>query len=141
MIKGLIALFTSGILINPLAWAGIGLGLYLMYNYSLPEIHGLAMNWHYHAYIILFTAVYSLIFKRVYHAGSEGVKIKANIKGIFNRYLYIIFITVVTCFCFVGYKIAINDETLQQIRNNKNVKILSNEAQSAYEAPKLPNEQ
>ena len=141
MIKGLIALFTSGILINPLAWAGIGLGLYLIYNYSLPEIHGLAMNWHYHAYIILFTAVYTLIFKRIYHAGSEGINIKANIKGIINRYLYIIFITVVTCFCFVGYKIASSGETFQQIQNSKNANILVNEGQSAYKAPKLPNEQ
>lgn len=141
MIKGLIALFTSGILINPLAWAGIGLGLYLIYNYSLPEIHDLAMNWHYHAYIILFTAVYTLIFKRVYHAGSEGINLKANIKDIFNRYLYIIFLTVVTCFCFVGYKISISNETMQQITNNKNMNILSNEAQSAYEAPKFPAEQ
>lgn len=140
MIKGIIALFTTGIIFNPMAWAGIGAGLYMMFNFNMSQIHELAQNWRVHAGVLAIAAVYTLIFKRIYHSGANGVNWKATIKGILGRYFYILFVTVVTCLCFVGYQLGTSEETQQQILNNKNVRILSDEARSAYEAPKLPDE-
>ena len=140
MIKGIIALFTVGILFNPMAWLGIGAGCYMVMNMTMSQMHDLAGMWQVHAGVLAVAAVYSLIFKRIYYSGANGVNWKATIKGIFGRYIYVLFITAVTCLCFVGYDIGTSEETQQQIRNNKNVRILTNEARSAYEAPKLPGE-
>ena len=73
MIKGIIALFTVGILFNPMAWLGIGAGCYMMMNMTMSQMHDLAGMWQVHAGVLAVAAVYSLIFKRIYYSGANGV--------------------------------------------------------------------
>ncbi|MDO4162390.1 MAG: hypothetical protein Q4D80_05250 [Pseudomonadota bacterium] len=138
MIKGIIALITRGILFNPMAWAGIGGACYVILNNFDPM--QLAMNWQIHAGIFALAVVYTLIFKRVHHSGNNGVNWGATFKGMIARYIYVIFIAILTYVCFIGYQILVSEETQQKIRSTQNYRILSDEARSAYEAPKLPDE-
>ena len=132
MIKGIIALFTTGIIFNPMAWAGIGAGCYMMLNLTMAQIHSLAMNWQFHAGVLALAMVYTLIFKRTYYSGAQRINWKATFSSVLGNYFYILFITVVTCLCFIGYDTGTSEETKQAIRNNKNVRILVNEATREY---------
>lgn len=132
MIKGIIALFTTGIIFNPMAWVGIGAGCYMMLNLTMAQIHSLAVNWQFHAGVLALALVYTLIFKRTYYSGAQRVNWKATFSSVLGNYFYILFITVVTCLCFIGYDTGTSEETKQAIRNNKNVRILINEATREY---------
>lgn len=132
MIKGFIALFTTGIMFNPLAWLGIGSGIYLMLNGQKLEVFAIAQDWRYHAGLLLVIAIYTLIFKRSYYSGATKINWGATIKGIFGNYFYTLFIAAVTCLCFIGYNMGTDGSIQQSIRGNKNVRILQNEATRPY---------
>lgn len=132
MIKGFIALFTTGIMFNPLAWLGIGSGMYLMLYHQISQVVAMAQDWRYHAGLLLIIAVYTLIFKRSYYSGATSVNWSATIKSIFGNYLYTLFVAAITCLCFIGYNMGTDGSIQQSIRGNKNVRILQNEATRPY---------
>lgn len=132
MIKGIIALFTTGIMFNPLAWLGIGSGVYLMLYHQISQVVAMVQDWRYHAGLLLIIAVYTLIFKRSYYSGATRVNWSATVKSIFGNYFYTLFVAAITCLCFIGFDMGSDGSIQQSISGNKNVRILQNEATRPY---------
>lgn len=132
MIKGIIALFTTGIMFNPLAWLGIGSGVYLMLYHQISQVVAMAQDWRYNAGLLLIIAVYTLIFKRSYYSGATRVNWSATVKSIFGNYFYTLFVAAITCLCFIGFDMGSDGSIQQSISGNKNVRILQNEATRPY---------
>ncbi len=142
MIKGLISLITTGVIFNPIAWVGIGSGLYMMLyrHMTINQVHEVFLKPEFYGAIFVVSAIYTLIFKRVHHAGAKGTDWKATFQGIIGRFVGIIFFVIVSCLGVVGYGIAGSEQTAQAVNDNRNVKILKGVAKSAVEAPTLPGE-
>ena len=66
MIKGLMALFTTGIIFNPLVLLGVATGLFAMARLTNEQIKDLFFDYHLYLLVLLVSAVYSFIFKKVY---------------------------------------------------------------------------
>ena len=73
MIKGLIALFTSGIIFNPMILLGIVSGSYTILSFAPEEIRQLMLNSDFYLVICIVAACYTFIFARVYKTGGLRV--------------------------------------------------------------------
>lgn len=135
MIKGIISF-----LFRPLVLIGICGGVYSMLTMDVNQIIKLAQNVRICGGMFLLALIYTLIFKRVYNAGANGINWKATISEIFKQFFVLIFAIILGCLSVKGYEYATSDQTIAKIKNNRNVKILVNEAQSATNAPTLPGE-
>lgn len=113
MIKGFIALFTSGIIFRFPILLGTILGLYMMFTLKIDDT--LAVFQSKGIYILGFTLClfYTLIFKRVYHRGGGIVDWRATIISIFTNFISYVVALVFSCLfvytvSFGGFD---NDET------------------------------
>ena len=78
MIKGLISLFTSGIIFNPLVLLGIISGFWCITNKEPSEIRELfTQNWLY-ATVGIIAIAYTFIFARIYKETSMNIDVKAT---------------------------------------------------------------
>ncbi len=66
MIKGLIALFTSGTILNPMVLLGIGLAIFCMIKMDAEQMRQLFGDYHLYAFVAFFSFVYTFVFKKVY---------------------------------------------------------------------------
>lgn len=66
MIKGLMALFTTGIIFNPMVLLGVAVGFFAMARLNAAQIKELFLDWHLYLLVLLLSALYSFLFKRVY---------------------------------------------------------------------------
>ncbi len=73
MIKGIIALFTSGAIFNPFVLLGIISGVWALLNLKPEEIRGLFANIHFYTAIALAAVVYTFIFAKIYKEGGEDI--------------------------------------------------------------------
>ena len=71
MIKGIIALFTSGTLTNPMVLAGILTGSVLYAFFDSNDIFGVYQSFSFYGMAFLFATVYTIGFRRVYYANGE----------------------------------------------------------------------
>ncbi len=78
MLKGLISLFTSGIIFNPLVLLGIVSGFWCFANKKAEEIRALFFeNWWY-ATIAVCALIYAFGFAKIYKEASMKIDIKAT---------------------------------------------------------------
>ena len=73
MIKGLIALFTSGIIFNPMVLIGVISGSYTIINLKPEEIRLLMINANFYMAVCVLAFLYTFIFARVYKTGGVNV--------------------------------------------------------------------
>lgn len=66
MIKGLMALFTTGVIFNPLVLLGVATGLFAMARLTDGQIKDLFFDYHLYLLVLLISVVYSFVFKKVY---------------------------------------------------------------------------
>lgn len=70
MIKGLLSLFTSGIIFNPMVLGGVILGIFCMTEMENEAIRALFLNYNLYLAVLLFSILYNFLFKRVYDGAS-----------------------------------------------------------------------
>ncbi len=90
MIKGLIALFTSGIIFNPMVLLGIISGIYTIIYFSSKEIFDILCNVNFYLGALFVAGIYTIVFARVYKAGGMVVDFGATTGMIiwnFARYI------------------------------------------------------
>ncbi len=73
MFKGIAALFTSGLIFNPMVLLGIFLALFCMIKMSAEQMKDLFSDYHLYALAALISVVYTFIFKKVYK--DDGIQL------------------------------------------------------------------
>ena len=73
MFKGLIALFTSGAIFNPLVILGIISGFFAIIKLSPEEIRDLFGDYHFYALIAILSFLYTTVFAKIYKEGGFEV--------------------------------------------------------------------
>lgn len=98
MIKGILSLFTSGLIIHPMVLLGIGSGVYLCLNYQLPEIYDLMALPQVYLGVVAIAFLYTIIFGRAHKGYSEAVDWKET----FNSFIGNIFKLLISCACAIS---------------------------------------
>lgn len=87
MIKGILALFRTGIIFNPMVLLGILLGFIAMGTLSDEQLHALYTNYHLYILMFLITALYVNFFRRTYLMGGVEVDWKSTIQTMIGYFL------------------------------------------------------
>ena len=106
MFKGIISLFTSGLIFNPFVLSGIVLGAWCYTSMSPEEIREIFFKDEYYALVVVASIVYVLSFSRVYNRGGYSLdwgamimKMLANVvRFIISFALVMSFISMITIF-------------------------------------------
>ncbi len=81
MIKGIVALFTSGAIFNPMILLGIFFGILFDVKMSYEQmIEHIYKNYHFYLLALLLAAAYNFVFHRVYDDGGDRLD-KAAMAG------------------------------------------------------------
>ncbi len=78
MIKGLISLFTSGIIFNPMVLLGIVSGVYAIISFSPDKIRDILVDSDFYLAVLLISAFYTFVFARIYKSGGRVVDYSAT---------------------------------------------------------------
>lgn len=73
MIKGLIALFTSGAIFNPLVLLGVFSGIFAITRLKPEVIRDLFGDFHFYGAVAFIAAIYTVLFAKIYKEGGEEV--------------------------------------------------------------------
>lgn len=73
MIKGLLALFTSGIFFHPMVLSGIILGGVVSSKFESEQIYSYLQFPYFYIAAVVWAIVYTLLFAKVYKDGGVGV--------------------------------------------------------------------
>lgn len=106
MFKGIVALFTSGIIFNPVVLLGVISGAYAVLHFDPETIRNLLLNPYFYLGIGCFSVFYTFVFSRTYKEGGLDIDFGATaIKSILNVVRYLIsfvlamsFITMISIF-------------------------------------------
>lgn len=121
MIRGIIALFTSGILLKPMVLLGIIGCICLHYTVDEDKIADCFFNQNLYLICLLISLIYTCIFCRVYYTGGRRVNWKSTISGTLHNFLTLI-LTLVLCHV-ISFSIDMRPETLptqtEVVKNDK----------------------
>lgn len=96
MIKGIISLFTSGAIFNPMVLLGIFLGVYCMVEMKETEIKELFGNYHFYLIVLVVSVIYTAIFKQVYKERGRGLDYAAMSWQVVAGVLKLVFASLLT---------------------------------------------
>ncbi len=86
MIKGLISLFTSGIIFNPLVLLGVVFGVFCMVTKEAVDISAIFKDYHLYLFILFVSVIYIFSFKKVYKDDGDtldwGIMVFQSIWGV-----------------------------------------------------------
>ena len=83
MIKGIIALFSSGTILNPMVWIGVMGGLFLSYRYGFEGIYDILEDYNFYLIAVAIAFVYTFAFRIVYKVYSNTI----DWSGTFGRFV------------------------------------------------------
>ena len=87
MIKGILALFRTGIIFNPMVLLGILLGFIAMGTLSDEQLHALYTNYHLYLLMLFISVLYVNFFRRTYFVGGLQVDWKSTIQTMIGYFL------------------------------------------------------
>ena len=73
MIKGLMALFTSGVIFNPMVLLGVVSGIYSIIHFEPEQIRALLIDVRLYLGVSAISAFYTVVFAKVYDEGGLNV--------------------------------------------------------------------
>jgi len=121
LIRGIIALFTSGILFRPMVLLGIIGCIYLHYTVEEDKIADIFFNQNIYLICLLISLIYTCIFCRVYYTGGRRVNWKSTFSGTPHNFLTLI-ITLILCH-IISFSFDMRPETLptqtEVVKNDK----------------------
>ncbi len=86
MIKGIISLFTSGIIFNPLVLLGIAFGVFCMATKDAAAIQAAFKDFHLYVLVLILSTAYVFVFKKVYKDNGDnldwGIMIFQSVLGV-----------------------------------------------------------
>ncbi len=104
MIKGLIALFTSGTIFNPLVLLGVVFGFYCAFSGDAEKVVSLLKDYHLYLLVLFVSTFYIFTFKKIYKDGGDELNLGAMIfmsvwgvaKFVISTVLTISFVTILS---------------------------------------------
>lgn len=75
MIKGILALFTSGAILNPMVLLGILTGIMFYLYLNAEQIMALYADYRFYLLTVLIAFVYNFLFKKVYQDGGYNLDV------------------------------------------------------------------
>ena len=94
MLKGFLALFTTGLIFKPMLLLGVMIGVGAYIGLDGEHLKILYTDWHLYALFFLVAALYPYFFKKTYLENSYAVDWKETLKTIVSEFF-------VLSFCFV----------------------------------------
>lgn len=73
LINGIMTLFSSGLILNPMVLLGIAFALYLNTTFSLEDIFEIYKDFHVYLMAVLIGFIYIYFFKKPYKLGGKEV--------------------------------------------------------------------
>lgn len=129
MFKGILALFKSGIIFNPMVLLGILSGFIAMGTMDDERLHAFYTNYHLYLLMLLVAVMYVFFFKRTYYRGGLETNWKETIQTMVGYFLMLVvsfifsmlFITVIS---FGGsdeenYDLPEFDQVQQELKKNQ----------------------
>lgn len=138
MIKGILALFNTGVIFNPMVLLGILLGFTAMIFLEGEQLKALYTNYHLYLLMFFISALYVYFFRRVYYRGGVETDWNQTIASMIGHFLR--FVLSFICGMLFIYSISFGgDETEQeympefdQLENE--IRKQQNELQKNYQA-------
>lgn len=90
MIKGILALFRSGLIFNPMVLLGILTGFTAMGTLEDEQLHQFYTNYHLYLLMFLVAGIYVYIFKRTYYKGGVITDWQATIQTMVSHFLMLV---------------------------------------------------
>ena len=87
MIKGILALFRSGLILNPMVFSGILLGFIAMATLDADMLKALYTNYSLYLLMLMIACAYVYFFKCVYFQGGRRVDWKETILSMFGHFM------------------------------------------------------
>lgn len=85
MIKGILALFTSGLFFHPMVLSGIILGIVVSSKFETEQIYAFLQLSYFYIGAVILAFIYTIIFAKVYKEGGAEVDMTATaLRGIGN---------------------------------------------------------
>lgn len=97
MIKGIIALFTSGIIFRLPVLMGIIVGFFMMFKFSDEQIFAAFRNPLLYIFGLIISFVYAFTIKRVYQKGGSIVDWRATFYSIFGHFVSYVAAVIFSC--------------------------------------------
>ena len=89
MIKGLISLFTSGVIFNPMVLFGVISGAYCILQLEPEQIRLLFLDSRLYGVVVAVSVIYTVFFSKVYDEGGDNVDWGATfVRMIWNTVRY-----------------------------------------------------
>lgn len=104
MLKGLRALFSTGVILNPMVWGGVILGFLFAFKLEDEAVLSVYEDYHLYLFALFAAAVYSFGFKRVYHEGGQELDLTAmffeilfnGVKLVFSSVMAVLFVWMIS---------------------------------------------
>ena len=104
MIKGIISLFTSGAIFNPMVLLGIFLAIFAMIKMTPAEMEALFKNYHLYLLVLLISFVYTFTMKKVYKDNGTDLDFTAMALGVLGGVLKF----VLACFLMIAFVVMLS---------------------------------
>ena len=105
MIKGFLALFTSGVLFRPMVLLGIGIGIFFLIHYGEGEILPIFFEPSFYVLLLFIAGLYTCLFLRSYHSGGKKIDWTETLSGIFGQFLLLLAAIIFSCLFFYMFMI------------------------------------
>ena len=87
MLKGIQALFTSGILLDPFVLLGLVLGGFCYFDLSYDQITMIYLDYRFYALVLMLAIIYNFEFRPVYYRGGVSIDTKRTAASVVSSVL------------------------------------------------------
>lgn len=97
MIKGFLALFTSGIIFRLPVLIGVIIGIFMMFTLSDDQIFEVFYNPLFYIFGLIVSFIYAFTIKRIYHKGGSTVDWRATTYSIIGHFVSYVAAVIFSC--------------------------------------------
>ncbi len=87
MIKGLLTLFTSGLIFSPMVLLGVISGAWAIVNLSPDDIRNLFFDFRFYVIVAILAVLFTVLFAKVYKSGGASVDWGATTAKMFWNFI------------------------------------------------------
>ncbi len=114
MIKGILALFTTGIIFNPMVLLGILLGFIAVGVLSEEQLHALYTNYHFYLLMFFIAALYVYFFRRTYYSGGYQTDWSNTLQTMVGYFLMFVAAFVFSMLFIMSFSFSDEEKMLKQ---------------------------
>lgn len=100
MFRGVISLFTSGLILHPMLLLGIGSGMFLSYRFDLERLFDIFSYYDFYLVAVAIAFVYTFAFNHVYKGYSSTIDWEETFKRFFGNSGIVILTTILSSVFF-----------------------------------------